>query len=99
MAKKAPRDSADLGLVVLGLIAWVAAIMFGANQTTVDVEQIPGPGYNKSTVKAPNIASAGAACGFAIAGGLCFVGAVLASRLPQKESASSETTDIPETKH
>jgi hypothetical protein len=99
MAKKAPRDSADLGLVVLGLIAWVAAIMFGANQTTVDVEQIPGPGYNKSTVKAPNIASAGAACGFAIAGGLCFVGAVLASRSSRNESPAPDPAEIPDTKH
>jgi hypothetical protein len=71
MARKAPRESADLGLVFLGLIAWVAAFAFGAGDQTVVVE------INK---KAPKVASAGAACGFAIAGGLCFVGAVLAAR-------------------
>jgi hypothetical protein len=71
MARKAQRESTDLGLVFLGLVAWVAAFIFGASETTVVVE---------SNKKAPNVASAGAACGFAIAGGLCFVGAVLAAR-------------------
>ena len=33
-----------------------------------------------ATVKAPSPSGAGAACGFAVAGGLCFLGAALAAR-------------------
>ena len=97
MPKK--QSTTDLALVVLGIIAWIAAVVFGAVLDTIETEQAVPGNIHLTKVKVPNIAAAGAACGFAIAGGLCFVGAVLASRLPQKESASSETTDIPETKH
>ena len=65
-------------LVVLGLVAWVAAALFGAIPTTVDSELPAGSG--KAYVKTPSPAGAGAACGFAVAGGLCFLGAALASR-------------------
>jgi hypothetical protein len=65
-------------LVVLGLMAWVAAALFGAIPTTVDAEVAAGGGT--AHVKTTNPAGAGAACGFAVAGGLCFLGAALASR-------------------
>src|SRR5262245_27660079 len=66
-------------LVVLGLVAWVVAALFGAIPTTVDTQIAVGD-RGTAQVKAPSPAGAGAACGFAVAGGLCFLGAALASR-------------------
>lgn len=60
-------------LVVLGLVAWVAAALFGILPTTVDAEVAAGAGT--AHVKTPSLAGAGAACGFAVAGGLCFLAA------------------------
>jgi hypothetical protein len=74
----ARRSSTDLALVVLGLLAWVVAALFGAIPTTVDTAIAAGGGTAQA--KAPSPSGAGAACGFAIAGGLCFLGAALASR-------------------
>jgi hypothetical protein len=72
------RSSTDLGLVVLGLLAWVAAALFGAIPTTVESAVATGGGTARVAVPSPS--GAGAACGFAIAGGLCFLGAGLAAR-------------------
>jgi len=66
-------------LSLLGLVAWVAAALFGAIPTTVDAEVAVGD-RGTAHVKAPSPAGAGAACGFAVAGGLCFLGAALAPR-------------------
>ncbi|HJZ91975.1 MAG TPA: hypothetical protein VKE40_13965, partial [Gemmataceae bacterium] len=67
------RSTTDLGLLLLGMLAWAGAVLFGVVLTTTEVDtQVPGIG--KAAVRAPNTAGAGAACGFAIAGGLCFVG-------------------------
>jgi hypothetical protein len=74
----AQRSSTDLGLVVLGLLAWVAAAFFGAIPTTVESEIAAGGGTARTHLPSPS--GAGAACGFAIAGGLCFLGAGVASR-------------------
>jgi len=74
----ARRSSTDLALVVLGLLAWVIAALFGAIPTTIETTIAAGGGTTHAT--APSPSGAGAACGFAIAGGLCFVGAALASR-------------------
>jgi hypothetical protein len=74
----ARRSSTDLGLVVLGLLAWVAAALFGAFPTTVESAVAAGGGTAR--VQVPSPSGAGAACGFAIAGGLCFLGAGLTSR-------------------
>ncbi len=63
-------------LVVLGLAAWIAAASFALGDPTIQLG-------NNGT--APNIASAGAACGFAIAGGICFLGAVLGRPCDQSE--------------
>jgi hypothetical protein len=76
MAKK---SSTDLALVLLGLLAWVIAILFGAIPTSVDTTIAVGD-RGTANAKAPSPSGAGAACGFAIAGGLCFLGAALASR-------------------
>src|SRR5437763_1109243 len=66
-------------LSLLGLVAWVAAALFGALPTTVDAGVAVGD-RGTATVKAPSPSGAGAACGFAVAGGLCFLGAALAAR-------------------
>jgi hypothetical protein len=68
-----------------GLLAWIAAALFGALPMTVDAEVAVGTGT--AHVKTPNPAGAGAACGFAVAGGLCFLGAALASRPSGKPDA------------
>jgi hypothetical protein len=62
----AQRSSTDLALVFLGLLAWAVAALFGVIPSLFD--------------KVPALPGAGAACGFAIAGGLCFLGAAVASR-------------------
>jgi hypothetical protein len=72
------RSSTDLGLVVLGLLAWVVAALFGAIPTTVESAVAAGGGTAR--VQVPSPSGAGASCGFAIAGGLCFLGAGIASR-------------------
>jgi hypothetical protein len=66
------RSTTDLALVLLGLLAWVAAIVFAIAFPTVE---LTGPSN-----RAPNVAAAGAAGGFAVAGGLCLLGAAFASR-------------------
>jgi hypothetical protein len=73
------RSSTDLSLVALGLLAWLVAALFGAIPTTVETAVAAGGGTTRAQVPSPS--GAGAACGFAIAGGLCFVGAALAARL------------------
>jgi hypothetical protein len=75
----AKRSTTDLGLLLLGMLAWAGAVLFGVVLTTTEVD-IQVPGVGKAAVRAPNTAGAGAACGFAIAGGLCFVGAAVVAR-------------------
>ena len=53
-------------LIVVGLLCLVTAGGFGSWQTV----RVPRTG--DATAEAPNVTGAGAACGFAIAGGLCF---------------------------
>jgi hypothetical protein len=90
----ARRSSTDLGFVVLGLLAWVAAALFGIFPTTVETAVAAGGGTARAFVPSPS--GAGAACGFAIAGGLCFLGAGLASRSrgvgPDAESVITRDT-------
>ena len=62
---------------ILGIICLIIAGVFGKFQLTqMDIL------YNKESIKGwvPNIAFAGASCGFAIAGGLC----ILASAIVEK---------------
>jgi hypothetical protein len=52
-------------------------------------------------MSAVSIVAAGGVCGFAIAGGLCFLGTAIIARGSHTETkeAAGQTTDIPETKH
>jgi hypothetical protein len=83
----AKRSSTDLSLVVLGLIGWVAAALFGAIPTTIDTTIAVGD-RGTATTKVQSLFGAGAAFGFALAGGMCFLGAALASR-PAPASGST----------
>ena len=74
----ARRSGTGLGLVLLGLLAWVVAGLFAFLLPTVETDVLTTVG--KTRVQTTNLAAAGASCGFAIAGGLCMLGAVLASR-------------------
>jgi hypothetical protein len=75
----ARSSDTDLGFVVLGLLAWVVAGMFAIFAPTVEVDA-PTAAGGKVTARTTNLAAVGASCGFAIAGGLCFLGAALATR-------------------
>ncbi len=68
------KPTTDLALVLLGLLAWVVAGVFAVADPTVMVRQ------GNTTAEVANVAAAGAACGFAIAGGLCLLGAALTSK-------------------
>jgi hypothetical protein len=74
----ASRTETDLSLVVLGLLGWAAAGLFAVVPLTVKVEA-PSPTGGKVEIQATNPAAIGASCGFAIGGGLCFLGAALAA--------------------
>lgn len=59
--------------VVIGLLCLLGAVGFGLFQTVrVSVPR------EQAAAEAPNTTAAGAACGLAIAGGLCFVAAAIA---------------------
>jgi hypothetical protein len=90
----AKRSSTDLALMALGVVAWVAAAFFGAIPTTVET-QIPAGEHITTHTKVPSPSGAGAACGFALAGGLCFLGAALISRptLGTRDAASGAAPD------
>lgn len=59
--------------VVVGLLCLVAAVGFGLFQTV----RVSVP-HEQAGAEVANTTAAGAACGLAIAGGLCFVAAAIA---------------------
>ena len=65
-------------LIVVGVVCLMIALIFGLAAQTVSIRsgEAPGP------------AAQGVASGFAIAGGLCFLGAAVASRYSQRDRAS-----------
>jgi hypothetical protein len=75
----AQKSTTDLALVLLGLFAWALAAVFGSGLVTTEVDGVNAAGH-KVAIRAANPAAAGAAGGFAIAGGMCFVGAAFAAR-------------------
>jgi hypothetical protein len=70
-----------VGVVCLGL---AVAAFFGLNDKVTlsakDTSAVTGQGGREPEIRLPSFASAGAASGFAIASGLCFVAAALANR-------------------
>jgi hypothetical protein len=76
--KKQDISPVQFLLALVGVIAWIIAGYFGSQATVkTTTPKPPTPGVLSSTetvtVEQPNIAAAGAACGFAIGGGLCFL--------------------------
>jgi hypothetical protein len=83
----AKRSGTDLGLVLLGLLAWVVAGLFAILFPTVKAE-VPAATGGTVTVQTTNLAAVGASCGFAIAGGLCLLGAALAARDDRRDGSA-----------
>ncbi|HKB05264.1 MAG TPA: hypothetical protein VKD90_23770 [Gemmataceae bacterium] len=73
------RSTTDLGLLLLGMLGWAAAVVLVAAFPTTDADVALASGGTK-TVRSVNTVAAGAAGGFAIGGGLCFLGAAIAAR-------------------
>jgi hypothetical protein len=66
--------------VVMGLICLAAAVLFGLVQTVR---------LSKPEIDAPSVTSAGASCGLAIAGSLCFVAAAIAEAAVRRPGGSN----------
>jgi hypothetical protein len=84
-------------LLTLGVAAWVAALWFAAHPTIDLVDTATGsPLATPSTAptKGANVVAAGASAGFAIAGGLCFLGAALNARQLHKPDRAPWRTDF-----
>jgi hypothetical protein len=77
-------------LVGLGIVAWVVAVAFGM-RPTVEIKGPVGQAPVSSNIApvqthdAVNVTSAGAAFGFSLAGGLCFLAASLSDRRANRE--------------
>jgi hypothetical protein len=75
---------------LIGSFAWIAAALFALFDPRVVVNSNPQVG--STPLYAPNVAAAGAAIGFGIGGGLCFLGAAIlygkewGNAVPPKES-------------
>jgi hypothetical protein len=85
----------QIGLGVLGLAAWaIAGLIFG-NSTDYNqvVIQAQTAGGSAAAAVAPNIKAGLAAFGFALAGGLCFLGVAIAELAP---TLASRTPQRPE---
>ena len=89
MARSSSREELTTvgGLALIGAFgSFLVAVLFGS-MWTVRLSQ-------GGSTEAPNITSAGAACGFAITSGLCLVAAAIAEsgakrRVPPPSSATS----------
>lgn len=74
-----PRSTTDLALLLLGLFAWAVAGVLAVWSPTVEVDVVTQTGARIQS-RAQSLTAAGAAGGFAVAGGLCFLGAAFAAR-------------------
>jgi hypothetical protein len=72
-------SSSQAGLVLLGCLAWFVAIVLylSANDFKVEVQEAKNTGQSPAVAVAPNTKAGLASAGFAIAGGLCFLGMAL----------------------
>ena len=93
----AQRSTTDLSLVLLGLIAWVVAVALAVVLPTTEADAVAGAG--KIAVRSPNIAAAGAAGGFAVAGSICFLGAAFAARGSDGTPVPTGRRPPPEPRH
>ncbi|MCE9560677.1 MAG: hypothetical protein K8U57_01355 [Planctomycetes bacterium] len=71
--------------IVLGVLAWVLAANFGwtplVRAERVPIQRVPGDSANAlQSYDLQNLSSAGAALGFSIAGGMCFIAAAIIDR-------------------
>jgi drug/metabolite transporter (DMT)-like permease len=91
---KNPLPARQVGMfaLVVGILCLLVAGVFGAAQTV----RVSLP-REQAYTDAPNTTAAGAACGFAIAGGLCFVAAAIAVSGGREPGPSRQTNDEPGT--
>jgi hypothetical protein len=75
--------------IVLGLLCLITAGALGFGMQTVRVSPVRG---TESYSEAPNITAGAAACGFAIAGGLCFVAAAIAELRGREMGGSDDNS-------
>ena|ERR1022692_249363 len=81
-------------LVVFGIACLVIALAFGLAGKTVSVHSSSNSGSVSGSV--PDPAAQGAACGFAIAGGLCLLGAAVAKRNADLDTSRKQAALIRE---
>ncbi len=79
MKKKQDLSPLQFLLVVFGIIAWIVAGFFCTEKRATVAEK------GAVAAVAPNNLAAGGVLGFALAGGLCFLGAGLAERRGNEE--------------
>jgi hypothetical protein len=72
-------SSSQAGLTLLGCLAWLGAVVLylSANDFKVVVEEAKNTGQSPAVAVAPNTKAGLASAGFALAGGLCFLGMAL----------------------
>jgi hypothetical protein len=76
-------------LLAFGVIAWAIALVFGINHT----DAAPSASYPASVWGADMVAAA-AVLGFALAGGLCMLGAAVAGKRGAEPARSRGKTDF-----
>lgn len=75
--KHIARSALGMFGIVAGLLCLITAAALGFGMQTVRVS---------ASGEAPNVAAGGAACGFAIAGGLCFVATAISELRGREDS-------------
>jgi hypothetical protein len=89
-------SSLQTGLVILGLLGWgIAGLVYSSAKNYETVEKAgASQGASPAVAIAPNTKAGLGALGFAIAGGLCFLGAAIAE-LAHKPATGSEFPAAP----
>jgi hypothetical protein len=79
MKKRQDMSPVQFLLTIFGIIAWVVTAYFAAQKPATVAEK------GNMTAVAPNNVAAGGVLGFALAGGLCFLGAGMGERKGKDE--------------
>jgi hypothetical protein len=87
--KREELSGAQMFLAVVGVIAWIIAGLFATQDAVKSVEKSTG------VAMAPNNLGAAAILGFALAGGLCFLGVGIAERHRDRDSGTPPTPPAP----